>query len=132
MRALSPLASGLVVLTTALSAGAQSLDEATTLYKKQSYEQAAISLYDVLLNDADTEHRDQAEIYLAETLRKSGYAIPALFYYSDIFKAGKANRYYLNAVEGLLEVQTLLHDPLFVPTLLNANFDAESFSQLDP
>jgi tetratricopeptide (TPR) repeat protein len=114
------------------TASAQSIDEALRLYKGQDYEDAAFAFFDVLANDADPDHRDQAEIYLAETLRKVGMLVPALFYYTDLFKAGRANRYYLNAVEGLLKVQEELHDPLWVPVLINELYDPEGFGQLDP
>ena len=114
------------------TAHAQSIDEALKLYKKQDLKEAAIAFFDVLQNDANPDHRDQAEIYLAETLRKDGLLLPALFYYQDLFGAGRANRYYLNAVEGLLLVQKELHDPLWVPTLINEKLDPEGFGQLDP
>ena len=114
------------------AARAQSIDEALRLYKKQDLKEAAIAFFDVLQNDANPDHRDQAEIYLAETLRKDGLLLPALFYYQDLFGAGRANRYYLNAVEGLLLVQKELHDPLWVPTLINEKLDPEGFGQLDP
>ncbi len=110
----------------------QSIDEALKLYKQQDYKEAAVAFYDVLQNDANPDNRDQAEIYLAETLRKDGFAVPALFYYKDLLDAGRANRYYLNAVEGLLQVQKELHDPLWVPTLINEKLDPEGFAQLDP
>ncbi|MBI5508783.1 MAG: hypothetical protein HY903_08530 [Deltaproteobacteria bacterium] len=113
-------------------AHAQSIDEALRLYKKQDFKEAAIAFFDVLQNDANPDHRDQAEIYLAETLRKDGFLMPALFYYQDLFGAGRGNRYYLNAVEGLLAVQRELHDPLWVPTLINEKLDPEGFGQLDP
>ena len=99
---------------------AQSIDEALRLYKKQDLKEAAIAFFDVLQNDANPDHRDQAEIYLAETLRKDGLLMPALFYYQDLFGAGRANRYYLNAVEGLLLVQKEMHDPLWVPPMLGS------------
>ncbi len=120
------------VVVGAPAAPAQPIDEALRLYQGKQFEEAALACYDVLLNDANPDYRDQAEIYLAETLRKLGFTIPALFYYTDLFKAGRAERYYLNAVEGMLEVQRELHDPLWVPALINERLDPEGFGQLDP
>lgn len=111
---------------------AQSLDQALQLYKDKAYADAAFGFYDVLQNDPNPDRRDQAEIYLAESLRKSRLLVPALFYYTDLFKAGRTNRFYLNAVEGLLRVQEDLHDVIWVPNLINEYLDAEGFGQLDP
>jgi tetratricopeptide (TPR) repeat protein len=109
---------------------AQSIDQALELFEDKDYEEAAFAFYDVLQHDESAQVRDQAEIYLAESLRKLSLYFPALFYYSDLLKAGASTRYYLKAVEGLLEVQKELHDPLFVPTLVNANFDPQNFGKL--
>ncbi|MFC1609344.1 tetratricopeptide repeat protein [Myxococcota bacterium] len=127
-----PILLGVACVFCADSARAQSIDEALRLYKKKDYEDAAFVFYDVLQKDANPDHRDQAEIYLAETLRKLDMLVPALFYYTDLFKAGRSNRYYLNAVEGLLRIQQRLHDPLWVPALINELLDPEGFGQLDP
>ena len=110
---------------------AQSLDEGLSLYKDHKYEQAVFTLYDVLLNDADPDNRDQAQIYLAEGLRKLELYLPALFYYSDLFKIGPRNRYYFNAIEGLLDIQRKLHDHLIVPNLINEGLNPDAFGQLD-
>ncbi len=115
----------------ATAANAQSIDEALRLYKAKDYEEAAFAFYDVMSRDANQEKRDQAEIYLAETLYKLDLHIPALYYYTDLFKVGRG-RYYLNAVEGLLNVQRSLHDPLWVPALINERLDPEGFGHLDP
>lgn len=132
-----PLTRDLIVIAAGLAAlageaRAQSIDEALRLYKNHDYEDAAFAFYDVLQNDANADRRDQAEIYLAETLRKTGFLVPAYFYYADLFKAGRSNRYYLNAVDGLLAVQRELHDPLLVPALLDELLDPDGFAQLDP
>lgn len=120
------------VLGFSSSAHAQSMEEALQMYQNNAYDEAAFALYDILRNDVDANARDQAEIYLAESLRKMELFVPALFYYSDIVKAGPSNRYYLNAIDGLLGIQEALHDPLFVPELINQNLNPEAFAQLAP
>ncbi len=119
-------------MTTASTGAAETMDEALRLYKSKSYSDAAFAFYDVLQNDPNPDNRDKAEIYLAETLFKRELYIPALFYYTDIFKVGRTNRYYLNAVEGLLKIQEALHDWVLVPSLVNENLDPEGFVNLGP
>ena len=111
---------------------AQSINQALELYKAKEYPDAAMALYAVMSEHPELDIRDQAQIYLAETLFKMDLLVPAFSYYEEIFKVGRSNRYYLNAVEGLLKVQKKLHDPLLVPTVLSTNFDGEGFNQLDP
>ncbi len=114
-----------------LPAAAQSIDEALKLFNNRDYDEAAVALYDVLANDANPDHRDQAQIYLAETLARMKLFFPALYYYQDVFSQGRTNRYYLNAIEGLLAIQEELHDPVLVPVVIDANYDPEGFGQLD-
>ena len=129
---LATLLVGISMLTVASTAQAQSMDEALRLYKSKNYSDAAFAFYDVLQNDPNPDNRDKAEIYLAETLFKREIYVPALFYYTDIFKVGRTNRYYLNAVEGLLKIQEALHDWVLVPSLVNENLDPEGFVNLGP
>jgi tetratricopeptide (TPR) repeat protein len=112
------------------TAYAQTIEQALELYRGQDYSQAAQAFYDVLRRDPRNDVRDQAEIYLADTLGKMNLLTPALFYYTDVFKAGKTNRYYLNAVEGLLDLGEKLHDPVFVPNIIGQRLDPQSLGQL--
>jgi tetratricopeptide (TPR) repeat protein len=123
---------GIALLLVAPQAFAQNIEQALRDYKSKDYEEAALGFYDVLAKDANPDNRDQAQIYLAETLKKMDLLLPALYYYQDIFTTGRQNRYYVNAVEGLLDVQKALHDPVFVPVVIDANFDPEGFGQLSP
>ena len=132
MRFLVSLLAVLVSLSTASVGSAATIDEALKLFKSRDYGDAAFALYDVMQTDSSPDNRDQAEIYLAETLYKMELYVPALFYYTDIFKVGRANRYYLTAVEGLLKVQQAMHDPIWVPSLINEYLDPEGFEQLEP
>ncbi len=126
------MAVGLAIVVITPVARAQSIDDALRLYKGRDYEEAARAFYEVLSHDANPDRRDQATIYLAETLRKMGLLFPALYYYSYVFEAGRSNRYYLNAVDGLLGLQQELHDPFWVPKSLDEKLDPEGFGQLDP
>ena len=101
------------------------------LFKDEEYEDAALTLYSVLQNDPNPDNRDQAIIYLGETLVRMDLLVPGMFYFRDIFEVGRANRYYLNAIEGLMTVQEKLHDSLLVPSLFNNNLDPKGFGQLD-
>lgn len=126
------LLAGASVLMVAPSAQAEEMDEALRFYKAKNYTDAAFAFYDVLQSGTDPDIRDKAEIYLAETLFKRELYVPALFYYTDIFRVGRTNRYYLNAVEGLLKVQEKLRDWVLVPSLISENFDPEGLSNLGP
>ncbi len=127
----------LLKLTVALSmllpcfAYASTLEEGLRLFKDEEYEDAALTLYSVLQNDPNPDNRDQAIIYLGETLVRMDLLVPGLFYFQNIFEVGRANRYYLNAIEGLMTVQEKLHDQLLVPTLFDNNLDPKGFGQLD-
>ena len=99
------VAVSLVLTTSSAVASTQELDAAMALYKAGDYAKAALSFHDLLQNDVKQERRDKAEIYLAETLRKLDLHIPAMFYYTDLFRVGRSGRNYLNAIEGLLAVQ---------------------------
>ena len=122
----------LLALVAPFAGQAQSIEQALDLYKQKEYPDAAKALYTVVFEHPDPDTRDQAQIYLAESLFKLKYYNSALFYYNELFMVGRSNRYYLNAVEGLLKIQEELHDPLVIPTALSANFDGEGFNQLDP
>jgi tetratricopeptide (TPR) repeat protein len=111
---------------------AQSIDESLKLYKDQKYADAALSLYDVMSHHANADTRDQATIYLAETLRKMQLWSAASVYYEVVFGAGRQNRYYLNAVEGILQIQRRWEDPIFAPVMVNNQLDPDGFGQLDP
>lgn len=130
-----PRALATAVLALALSGGAasaQSIDNALRAYRSNEFPEAALAFYDVFAHDTNPDTQDQAEIYLADSLFKLELYMPALYYYSDIFKAGPGNRYYLNAIEGLLQVRRQLHDHFLVPTLINAYYNPEGYGQLEP
>jgi len=130
---LAALLVGLVCLVVgARPARAETLERALALFKAQSHAPAALALYDVLAHDPSADRRDQAQIYLAETLKKLELYVPSLFYYQDLLKAGRANRFYLHALQGLLDLQDDLHDQVFIPILIDGAFDPAGFGQLDP
>jgi hypothetical protein len=131
MSTLSRIAVCAMMLVSA-NARAQSMDNALAQFKAGAFAESAYAFYDILQHDADAQKRDQAQAYLAESLAKLELWTPALFYYSDLFRAGKSGRYYLNAADGLLSLQEKLHDPLVVPSLFNENLDPDGIEQLDP
>ena len=120
------------VLLAASPAAAESLDRALGLYKDGDYDEASLAFYDLMAHDANADVREEAQVYLAKSLQKMHILVPALFYFKEIMLDGKKGRFYLNAVEGLLEIQKEMHDPLFVPSLVNRYYDAKGFGQLSP
>ena len=119
------------VLFVATPVSAQDMREALDLYESKRYPEAALALHNVMTTGSPRE-RYQAQIYLAESLRRMELFASALFYYKEILRQGRKSRYYLNAVEGLLKLQRSMHDPVLVASLVSRYFDQEGFGQLDP
>ncbi len=109
---------------------AQSVDNALAYYRSGNYEAAALGFYDVFINTINPDNREQAEIYLAESLNKLEIYLPAYYFYAEIFKAGPHHRYYLNAIQGLLAVRTKLRDNFLIPSLINQGYNGQAFSRL--
>lgn len=109
-------------------AHASAQDDALARLVDKDYARAAAGFFDVLAHDARPELRDQAQLHLAECLRRLELYGPALFYYQDLFTQGPGHRLYRDALEGLLELQELLHDPVVVPLLLDRHYDRAAFS----
>lgn len=130
--AILAVGAALVLLGAPRLVHAQGIHAAQRMFEQREYPRAALAFYDIMASEANPEMRDRAQVYLAETMRRMNLWAPALFYYRNIFELGRQNRYYLNAVEGLLDIQRESHDPVLIPTLLSAYLDNAGMSQLDP
>lgn len=124
------LAAALVTLPGALYA--QSLDQGLELFDGEEYAEAAVTFYSAASTDPDPNKRNEALVYLAETLKRMGFWGPASFYFSVILEDGPSNRRYLNAVAQLLEIQEQYHDHIFIADLIDKNFDGAAFAKLTP
>ena len=74
----------LLALVAPFAGQAQSIEQALDLYKQKEYPDAAKALYTVVFEHPDPDTRDQAQIYLAESLFKLKYYNSALFYYNEL------------------------------------------------
>ena len=113
-------------------AGAVSLEEAKKLYEKGEYAQAIPAFYALASNTQGAELRGQIHTYLAESLSAMKLHVPALYYFTKVFRRGNKTPYYLQSVSGLLKTQQALKDPVFVPNLLNKNLNPQAFATLKP
>ncbi|CAN0532554.1 unnamed protein product, partial [Laminaria digitata] len=121
-----------VVAGMALSvpAQAQEIDRAIQAYNDDNYTDAAFLFYDVKENSDDPDARVKAEYYLAHSLYKAGYFLPAYQFYGEVFTAGEGHPYFLKATQGLLDVSKDIGDDTLIPEIINRGY-SEVFSQLD-
>ena len=113
-----------IVVLGASSARAQPLDEAMRLFADASYAEAAPLFFAALQRDVGAARREQAQRFLAESLRRLGIAFAALFYDGDTVASAPQSPYAAEARASLLAIREQLHDPLVVPTLLSRSIDA--------
>src|SRR5690606_20109321 len=88
-------------------------------------------LHDFIAQSGATADRAKAEFYLGQTLEKMGLAQSALYTYANILKEGPAHPFYVQAVEGIVDVSETLDDDLFVPSLFDKEYNDE-FQRLRP
>ena len=124
------LAAAVVLALRAGPAAAGDLESAQARLAAKDLAGAAGAFFDVLAHDPSAPVRDQAQLQLAATLRRLQLHGPALFYYQDLFVQGPASPLYREALEGLLELQETLHDPVVVPLLLDRHYDRVAFAQV--
>src|SRR5690606_38927191 len=120
----------LLLLLIATSAQAQTLDDAMATFQRRAYAEAASELHRVWQSHPDEDVREQAELYLAESLYRLDFFIPALFFYRNILQKGPNHPHYYYTVGRILELQADLHDPVLVPSLIDQNYDPEAFNRL--
>ncbi|MEL6185369.1 MAG: tetratricopeptide repeat protein, partial [Myxococcota bacterium] len=80
---------------------------------------------DVINRTSNPDDRVKAEYYLAHSLYKAGYLLPAFQYYGEVFNQGPSHPYFLRATEGLLGVAKDLEDDLAVPEVINRGYATE-------
>lgn len=105
-------------------------EEAGKAFNDDNFVDAAVLFADLLDSD-NADERVQAEYYLAHSLYKSGYLVPAYQYYGEVFNQGPAHPFFLKATAGLVSVATDLRDDLVVPQLLDQGY-VDDFRNLSP
>ncbi len=114
----------------AVPAQAQDIDRAIQAYNDDNHADAAFLFYDVKENSDDPDARVKAEYYLAHSLFKAGYYLPAYQFYGEVFTSGEGHPYFLKATQGLLDVSGAIGDDTLIPEIINRGY-SEVFSQLD-
>lgn len=129
VRALLASAALAGVLARGETAGAQDIDRAIQAYNDDKYTDAAFLFYDVLEHSDDADSRVKAEYYIAQSLLKAGFYLPAFQYYGEVFNAGDAHPYFLKATAGLLNIAEQIGDDTLVPEVINKGY-SQAFSRL--
>lgn len=128
MRRSAPLLLTLALATPA-TALAQDIDKAIQAYNDDKHTDAAFLFYDVIQNSEDADARVKAEYYIAQSLFKGGFYLPAFQYYGEVFNSGDAHPYFLKATAGLLTVAEQIGDDTLIPEVINKGY-SPAFSRL--
>ncbi|NJK89676.1 MAG: hypothetical protein HC923_09910 [Myxococcales bacterium] len=123
------LLTGLLAILVAPAANAQTIRQAIEAYNEDRYVDAAYLFYDVAQNTEDPDDKVKAEYYLAHSLYRADYLLPAFQYYGEVFTQGEEHPYFLRATEGLLQVARDLEDDILVPELISQGYTT-AFAQL--
>lgn len=108
---------------------AQDIDKAIQAYNDDKYTDAAFLFYDVIQHSEDADARVKAEYYIAQSLFKGGFYLPAFQYYGEVFNSGDAHPYFLKATAGLLNIADQIGDDTLVPEVINKGY-SQAFSRL--
>lgn len=120
---------GLWVATVGVRATAQDIDQAIQAYNDDQYRDAAYLFFDVKENGTDADAKVRAEYYLAHSLYRAGYLLPAYQFYGEVFNQGESHPYFLKATSGLLNIAKQLRDDTLIPEIINKGY-AKAFSGL--
>lgn len=123
------IAAALLVPAAALAQA--DLTPAIRAYNENRFEQAAVYLYDFIAESGADANRAKAEFFLGQTVERMGLFQSAFFFYAEIINAGPSHPFYVPAIEGLIDVSEKLEDDIFVPVLLNKEYNDE-FQRLRP
>lgn len=118
------------LMLAASTARAQNIRQAIQAYNEDRFSDAAYLFYDVAQNTDDPDDRVKAEYYLAHSLYKADYLLPAFQYYGEVFTQGEEHPYFLRATEGLLAVAEALEDDILVPEIISQGYTT-AFAQLE-
>ncbi|ADO71627.1 tetratricopeptide repeat protein [Stigmatella aurantiaca] len=81
--------------------------------------------FQVSEGSAEPETKGKAEYYLAQAFARKGLPVSAFVTYAAIVKAGPRHPSYLQAVEGLVDMQQQLDEQNLIPSLLNQAYTDE-------
>jgi len=111
-----------------LVASAQDLNtynQALAAFNAGKLDDAAPRLFELSTNATDPDVRAKSEYYLAQTFARKGMPVSALVTYTRIVNAGPSHPSYLQALEGLVDVQQKLNEQNLVSNILDKAYTPE-------
>ncbi|MFY0523162.1 tetratricopeptide repeat protein [Archangium gephyra] len=111
-----------------LAASAQDMNtynQALASFNAGKLDAAAPLFFELAANAQDTDVRGKAEFYLAQTYARKKLHISALVTYAAIVNAGHQHPSYLQALEGLVDVQQQLNEQNLVANILDKAYTPE-------
>ncbi|MGZ3458780.1 MAG: tetratricopeptide repeat protein [Archangium sp.] len=111
-----------------LAAPAQDMNaynQALAAFNAGKLDDAAPRFFELAANAVDSDVRARSEYYLAQTFVRKGLPVSALVTYAQIVNAGPKHPNYLQALEGLVDVQQKLNEQNLVPNILDKAYTPE-------
>ena len=119
------------VLVLAVPVGARAQDmnaynQALAAFNKGDVERAAPRFFELTANSLDADVRARSEYYLAQSFVRQEMPLSALVLYARIVNAGPKHPSYLQAIEGLVDVQQRLNDQNLVANVLDKAYTPQA------
>ncbi|HEX8436609.1 tetratricopeptide repeat protein [Archangium sp.] len=111
-----------------LAATAQDMNaynQALAAFNAGKLDDAAPRFFELSSNAVDSDVRARSEYYLAQSFARKGMHVSALVTYTQIVNAGPQHPNYLQALEGLVDVQQKLNEQNLVPNILDKAYTPE-------
>ncbi len=102
-----------------------SYNRALAAFNAGELDTAAPLFFELSAREGDTEVRAKSEYYLAQTFARKDMPVSALIGYARIVNAGPSHPSYLQALEGLVDVQQRLNENNLVPNILDKAYTPE-------
>lgn len=92
---------------------------ALAAFNKGNVDEAAPRFAELASTSKDADVRARSEYYLGQTFVRAKLPLSALIAYARVVNAGPAHPFYLQAIEGLVDVQQTLDEQNLVPNILD-------------
>jgi len=120
--------SAVLLLLAPLAASAQdkgAYEQALSAFNSGDAERAAPRFQELATRASDADVRARSEFYLAQSFARMKLPVSALLAYARVVAAGPSHPSYLQALEGLVDVQRGLNEQNLVPNLLDKAYTPE-------
>lgn len=102
-----------------------SYNRALAAFNAGELDSAAPLFFELSVSAEEPEVRAKSEYYLAQTFSRKDMPVSALIGYARIVNAGPSHPSYLQALEGLVDVQQRLNESNLVPNILDKAYTPE-------